>query len=263
MSHPHGDAIRRPLIMAFMNRAKRVPAYEEDLAYVHDVGFGGFAEDASAGLLKLLRGAGIRDGLVVDLGCGSGIWARRLSEAGYRVAGVDISPAMIELARRRAPAGEFHVKSFGQFEFPACRAITALGEVLCYQFDRRNSGRALSRFFRRAHEALASRGLLIFDIAEVGLDRDRPPEGRVGDDWACLVRFEYDDPSDQLIRHITTFRRIGRAYRRREETHRVQLYSVSHIARLLGDAGFRVCATRHYGDYALLPGRVGFIARKR
>jgi 2-polyprenyl-3-methyl-5-hydroxy-6-metoxy-1,4-benzoquinol methylase len=81
----------------------RPPAYNEDLAYIHDVGYGGFAEGAAPGVLRILREAGIGDGLVVDLGCGSGIWARHLTDAGYEVVGVDISPAMIRLARKRAP----------------------------------------------------------------------------------------------------------------------------------------------------------------
>jgi ribosomal protein L11 methylase PrmA len=54
--------------------------YQLDLAYIHDQGFGGFAKNASPGLLKLLRERGIHSGLVVDLGCGSGIWARHLQD---------------------------------------------------------------------------------------------------------------------------------------------------------------------------------------
>jgi SAM-dependent methyltransferase len=78
--------------------------YAPDLAAIHDAGFGGFARDAAPGLLRRLRRAGIRDGLVVDIGCGSGIWARALTDAGYDVLGVDVSEAMLQIARRRAPA---------------------------------------------------------------------------------------------------------------------------------------------------------------
>src|SRR5947209_4041797 len=84
-------------------------AYATDLAYIHDQGYGQFARDSAPGVLKILRQNGIKDGPVVDLGCGSGIWARALVDVGYRVIGVDISPAMIDLARRRVPEAEFHV----------------------------------------------------------------------------------------------------------------------------------------------------------
>jgi 2-polyprenyl-3-methyl-5-hydroxy-6-metoxy-1,4-benzoquinol methylase len=104
-------------------------AYETDLAYIHDTGYGQFARGAAPGLLTLLRDAAITGGRVVDLGCGSGIWGAELLRAGYEVTGVDISPGMVELARGRAPGAEFHLASFRQFQFPRCRAVTALGEV--------------------------------------------------------------------------------------------------------------------------------------
>ena len=245
-----------------MSDAQRPPAYGDDLAYVHDVGFGGFAEGAAPGLLGILRKARIRDGRLVDLGCGSGIWAKHLADAGYQLVGVDISAAMIELARRRAPGAEFHVDSFLTFKFPRSRAITALGEVLCYQFDAANSSRALSRLFRRAHDSLEPGGLLVFDVAEVGLDQDRAPTCREGADWACLIRFQYDARREQLTRHIVTFRKVAALYRRSEEIHRLQLYRRNDVAKMLRGAGFRVRPVRRYGDYRLPPGRVAFIARK-
>lgn len=82
-------------------------AYGRDLAHVHDLGHGDFARDAAPGVLALITDAGIHDGLVVDLGCGSGIWAAALVEAGYDVVGVDQSAALLQIARERAPAARF------------------------------------------------------------------------------------------------------------------------------------------------------------
>ena len=74
--------------------------YSEDLAYIHDAGYGDFARGAAPALLGALRAHGITTGRVVDLGCGSGIWAALLLDAGYEVLGIDISPAMIRLAKK-------------------------------------------------------------------------------------------------------------------------------------------------------------------
>jgi ribosomal protein L11 methylase PrmA len=52
-------------------------AYREDLAYIHDVGFGKFAGAAAPVLLDAFNRAHISRGLVVDLGCGSGILSGR------------------------------------------------------------------------------------------------------------------------------------------------------------------------------------------
>jgi SAM-dependent methyltransferase len=182
--------------------------------------------------------------------------------ANYQPVGIDISPAMIALARQRVPSGEFHVASFLDFPLPPCGAITALGEVVCYLFDGRNHRSALARWIKQAYRALLPGGLLVFDIAEVGLNRKTPPAWRSGDDWACGVWREYDERRSQLTRHITTFRRVGQTYRRGEETHRVQLYDGRDVANLLKAAGFRVRSTRRLGDYKLLRKRVGFIATK-
>lgn len=237
-------------------------AYGEDLAHIHNVGYDFHARGLAPALLKLFEKARLAGSVVVDVGCGGGIWAQQLAKASYRPVGIDISPAMIELARQRVPSGEFHVASFLDFPLPRCGAITALGEVVCYLFDQRNQRRALAQWLKKAFEALRPGGLLVFDIAEMGLDRNSAPGWRCGDDWACGVWREYDERRSQLVRHITTFRKVGDTYRRGEETHRVQLYDRRDIGGLLRKVGFRVRSTRRFGDYALLPKRTGFIARK-
>ena len=79
--------------------------YRNDLAYIHDAGFGQIARAAAPVLLDALRRQGTVRGLVVDLGCGSGILARDVVDAGYEVLGIDISQAMIALARGGCRAG--------------------------------------------------------------------------------------------------------------------------------------------------------------
>src|SRR5262249_21158349 len=126
-----------------------VSGYQDDLAYIHDVGFGSFALRAAPGLLGILRQCGVTEGLVVDLGCGSGLCARALSRAGYSVAGIDISAAMLKMARKRVPEARFHQGSFLEVDLPPCAAITAIGEIFNYLFDATNGLQALVRFFGR------------------------------------------------------------------------------------------------------------------
>jgi SAM-dependent methyltransferase len=142
--------------------------YGEDLAYIHDVGFGDFALGSAPGMLEILGRSGIRGGLVVDLGCGSGLWARELARAGYSVLGIDISEAMISIARSRVPEAEFRVASVFDAEIPPCEAVTSVGEVFNYLFDPHNDTQTLARLFQRVYEALAPGGLFLFDVAEPG-----------------------------------------------------------------------------------------------
>lgn len=236
--------------------------YNADLAYIHDQGYGGFARGAAPGLLNYLRQSGIVDGRIVDLGCGSGIWARELAGAGYQVVGVDISSDMIEIARHRVPKAEFHVGSFLVFPTPPCRAVTALGEVFNYLLDADNSEPSLQTVWKHVFDALSPGGLLVFDVAEPGRCRGRTQAFTEGQDWTCLVEYQHDETRRQLSRRIVTFRRIGEAYRRSEEVHRQQLFDEVVVTSILESIGFEVRSVRSYGAYALGDHVVGFVARR-
>ena len=85
----------------------------------------------------------------LGLGCGSGIWAERLSASGYEVLGIDISRAMIRMARKRAPRAQFRNESFLATKLPPCVVVTSLGECFSYLFDRRNTALGLRGLLRR------------------------------------------------------------------------------------------------------------------
>jgi SAM-dependent methyltransferase len=238
--------------------------YGEDIAYIHDVGHAEFALGAAPGILEILDRNGIHDGFVVDLGCGSGLWARKLVDAGYRVLGIDISEAMIELSRNRVPEAEFRVGSLFEVEIPRCQAITAVSEVLNYLFDAESEERGLGRLFRRVHDALVPGGVFVFDVLGPG----QVPPGtrargfRVGEDWAVLAEREEDIERATMERRIVSFRKVGEHYRRDAEVHRVRLYDPSGLSAELERAGFRVRKMRSYGAHELAEGHAAFVARK-
>lgn len=236
--------------------------YSEDLAYIHDAGFGGFAAQAAPALAEILRRSGITHGLVVDLGCGSGILARELTRAGYEVLGIDQSASMIELARDKAPTARFQLASLLRAKLPPCDAVTSIGECLNYTFDPRNSKRELARLFRRVYDALRPGGLFIFDVAGPGRAPAPRKDCRAGPDWAILSQSEEDRRHAVLTRRITTFRKVGNSYRRGQETHRLRLYKSSEVARELRRVGFTVRILRGYGQLRFPGGLAGFVARK-
>jgi SAM-dependent methyltransferase len=239
-------------------------AYRDDLAYIHDSGFGAIARAAGPVLINSLRKRGRDRGLVVDLGCGSGILSQAIHEAGYDVLGIDISPAMIKLARARVPGGTFHVESLLTAELPTCIAVAAVGECFNYRFDPNHSRAVLARQLRRIHRALERDGLLLFDVAEPG----RVPRGGPSraffeqSDWATLVITEGDRRRRLLTRKITTFRRVGELYRRDHEIHELRLIPRAEMADELRGLGFRVRALQGYGSRRFPTGHAGFLARK-
>lgn len=108
-------------------------AYREDLSWIHDLGFGDLARNA-----------------------------------GYKVLGIDLSPAMIEMARRRVPEGRLRCESLLTAELPPCIAVAAVGECFNYRLDESNSREQLRALFRRIHAALLPGGILLFDAAGPG-----------------------------------------------------------------------------------------------
>ena len=64
---------------------ERTPYYRADLALIHHEGFAFHAEDCAPGILSLLESVRSHHGLVVELGCGSGLLTRQLVDAGHRV----------------------------------------------------------------------------------------------------------------------------------------------------------------------------------
>lgn len=238
--------------------------YKEDLAFIHDVGHSGFALKSAPGILDILRRSGVSEGLVVDLGCGSGVWARELTQAGYQVLGIDISESMIRIARRRAPRAEFRVGSMFKADLPACNAVTSISECLNYLFDSDNDGRRLTRLFRRIYDALNPGGLFIFDVAEPGqVKKGAKIRGfSEGAGWVVALEKEEDTTRQIFTRRITSFRKVGNHYRRDDEIHRQRLYRSSEISAQLRETGFRVRVVRSYGEHDLPSRHAAFIARK-
>jgi SAM-dependent methyltransferase len=233
--------------------------YGDDLADIHNVGYGFHWRSAAPQVLEWLRRAGIASGTVVDLGCGGGQWLARLAEEGYDGVGVDSSPAMLRTAKKNAPDAEFILGSFEEVDLSPCDAVTSLGEPLNYLASARGFQRAL----KSAHAALRPRGLFIFDVREPSTAPVEPRVAtRVGLDWACISVIEESMATQRLVRHITAFRRRGAAYRRTDERHELQLYSKETISGWLRKLGFHVRTYRRYGNYALSPRQLVFVARK-
>jgi SAM-dependent methyltransferase len=226
-------------------------------------GTGAIARDAAARLTKELGGLG-RARTVVDVGCGSGILAQALTEAGYDVIGIDVSEAMVALARIRAPGAEFRVGSFVATDVPECAAVAAVGEVLCYSFDSANDERERSAWFRRVYEALCPGGVLLFDIA--GPDRV-PPRGShrtwaAETDWAVLADSAIEEATGLLVRKMVSFRRVGTLYRRDDEVHRLSLIEPAATLATLRAVGFEAEIIPGYGSVSLPLGVVAFLCRK-
>jgi SAM-dependent methyltransferase len=244
-----------------MTPASTVAAlYQQDLAHVHHAGFGEFARATAPGVLALLHRHRLHGGRVVDLGCGAGILARQLARAGYDVLGIDLSGAMIRIARETAPLARFRRGSLYTTPLPRCMAVTALGEALTYP---PSSPARLRRLFRGVFAALEPGGIFLFDLIVAGTAPVLAYRTwHEGEDWLVLVHVDEDRARETLQRDITVLRRENGAWRRSGERHRVRLYRTGDVTDWLEHAGFSVTTSRRLGRHVLAPRRLVFVARK-
>src|SRR5215831_10229910 len=171
-----------------MSSARMTSFYGEDLACLHDQHYSDFVTSAAPQAILMLRAAGVKTGLVCDLGCGGGQLSASLLQAGYCVIGVDISPAMIAIARKKAPGASFIQGSVAQVSLPLCDAAIAIGEVFNYLGSRKTIARAFGNIFR----SLRPGGILIFDTKEPPSKRVARMSSRAGADWAVIAEIEED-----------------------------------------------------------------------
>ena len=215
--------------------------YGPDQALIHHTRFGDLAADAARLLISRLHATGLTDGTVTDLGCGSGILAAALVEAGYAVTGVDISADMVDLSRTNAPGGSFSVGSVHDTELVPSVGVTATGEVLNYATDPRAGLDALSAVAARVFAALAPGGMFLFDVATPGRNLGINPRHVFHEHESWLLGMHATEEGARLDRRIVILMREpdGR-YRRVDEHHVLMLYDVPDVVAALEAVGFTV-----------------------
>lgn len=217
------------------------PYYRRDLALIHHLGFGSHADACAPGILAMLEPVREREGLVVEIGCGSGLLTRHLVDAGHRVIATDASPAMLELARDLVPDAEgLQQVVLPHNPIPAADAIVGVGHALNYLSDEAAVDQALIEIAG----ALRPGGVLAIDLCDLEWGEERreaPNHGWVADDWALVTEFSLPRPNKYVRQMATFLRNEDGSWRRDDERHDNVLIDTAGIPALL--AGHDVEAT--------------------
>jgi SAM-dependent methyltransferase len=232
--------------------------YGSDLAWVHHTGYSHHVERTWRGIVRLLHDGGLARGAhVLDVGCGSGLLARRLLDARFEVTGVDASPAMIDLARSGAPGARFEVMRLpaGSREaLPRADAVVSTGHVLNYLDSRSDIAQAL----RELALALRPGGVLAIDLMTEAFARRSDTQSvhaRIEEDWAIVARFSRPQP-ERFDRAITVFRRAGEHWRRSDEHHRNVTFDPREALKIVRDQGVDARQRPAFGEETLPEGLV-------
>lgn len=198
-------------------------------------------------IIRLLKKDGIEDGLVLELGCGTGSLTMRLAKAGYDMIGVDNSPAMLQEAMEKKEEQSLDIlylmQDMREFElYGTVRAVVSICDSMNYITEEED----LLEVFRLVNNYLDPGGLFLFDLntvykyEELLGDRtiaENRPEG------SFIWENEYDAGSRMNVYELALFipRKDG-LYEKYEEEHFQRAYTLSQIQSLLRQAGMEYVA---------------------
>ena len=220
----------------------------EGFAYVYDTFMDNVPyEEWSEYIISLLTEAGIKDGLVADLGCGTGKMTRLLSKAGYDMIGIDNSGEMLEIDREHQYEEDdgilYLLQDMREFElYGTVRAVISICDSMNYLLEEAD----LLTVFKLVNNYLDPKGLFIFDLNtrykyEILLGETTISENR---EEGSFIWDNYFDEEEGINQYdLTLFiREEGDLYRKYEETHFQRVYELETVKRLLKEAGLMFVA---------------------
>ena len=207
-------------------------------------------------LRKILNVRGIAPTSVLDLACGTGSVSCILAEDDLDVVGVDLSPAMIEVARTKAAKKKLRI----QFEVQDAAQLSLNRRFdLCISFfDSLNyitEPASLADAFEGIFRHLNPNGLLVFDVnTEYALANSFFDQNNLEsrDKLRYIWRSEYDAATKLCEISMRFFNREKNGIDSEvRETHLQRAYSEEDIREMMNAAGFVNIVT--YNAYSLTP----------
>lgn len=201
-------------------------------------------EKWSRRITEILKEYGISDGLVLDLGCGTGSMTELLADAGYDMIGVDASEEMLELAyEKRAESGHdilYLLQDMREFElYGTVRAIISVCDSLNYITEEEE----LLHVFRLVRNYLDPDGVFFFDMNTIYKYSKMLGETTIAEnrEEGSFIWENYYDPEEQLNQYDLTLyiRDEDDRYTRFEETHIQKAYALERVLELLQQAGMK------------------------
>lgn len=199
-------------------------------------------------VIDLLKTDGIEEGLVLDLGCGTGKMTRLLAQAGYDMIGVDNSEEMLQIANE-AEQGQaqkrilYLLQDMREFElYGTVRAVISVCDSMNYITGEEELGQV----FSLVNNYLDPGGLFLFDMNTVYKYKELLGETTISEnrEEGSFIWENYFDEEDNINEYdLTLFiREKEDLYRRFQETHYQRAYDLETVKRLLEQAGLQFVA---------------------
>jgi len=230
-------------------------------------------DDWAEYLIGLLKENGVAEGLVCELGCGTGQLTRRLAAAGYDMIGIDLSEEMLDVAREQEygayePEGDADEEDItteptilylqqDMREFELYGTVSAVVSI-CDSMNYMTTDEDLLKVFRLVNNYLDKDGVFIFDM-----NTEYKYKELMGDTTIAENREEvsfiwenlYDEEKRLNEYCLTLFTKAeteeeeeeeeeedAPLYEKYEEVHLQRAYPLEEVKRMLAEAGMTFVA---------------------
>ena len=205
-------------------------------------------------LQEILQKEGISDGLVLDLGCGTGSMTEELAGRGYDMIGVDNSEDMLEIAmEKRQESGHdilYLLQDMQEFElYGTVRAVISVCDSVNYVTEKEE----LEQIFRLVNNYLDPGGIFVFDFNTEYKYREVLGDRTIAEnreDSSFIWDNYYYEEEHMNEYELTLFIQEAdqkELYHKYQETHFQRAYTLEEIRELLEKSGLRFVAA--YEDY--------------
>lgn len=192
---------------------------------------------------ELLREYDVKDGLVLELGCGTGSLTEILSARGYDMIGVDNSGDMLKIALdKKMESGQdilYLLQDMREFElYGTVRAVISICDSMNYITEEED----LLTVFKLVNNYLDPGGVFIFDLNTIYKYREIMGECTIAENrenGSFIWDNYFDEEEDMNEYDLTLFIPEGEdgLFRKYEETHYQRGYELDTIKDLLREAG--------------------------
>ena len=195
------------------------------------------------GLLKEYQ---VMDGLVLDLGCGTGSLTGLMARSGYDMIGIDNSGEMLQIAMNKRNASGLDILYLLQdmrgFElYGTVKAVISICDSMNYIMEYQE----LVEVFRLVNNYLDPKGVFIFDLNTEYKYRELLADNTFAEDReeSSFIWNNFYDEEDKVNEYdLTLFVKEGELYRKFEETHYQRAYGLDQIQQAIRDGGLEFVA---------------------
>ena len=220
-------------------------------------------------LIERLKEYNITEGILLDLGCGTGKITRKLAAHGFDMIGVDNSFEMLDIARELSGEDQgilYLLQDMREFElYGTVQAVVSVCDSLNYILETEE----LVQVFRLVNNYLEAGGLFLFDMnmdckfQEIASSCIAENRENVSFIWNNL----YDETEKINEYELTLFLRgEDDRYEKKTEYHYERGYSIEEVKECLKEAGMEFVAAFHDYEEKEATGesrRVLFVAREK